>query len=603
MSPDLELDPSDPLNLLLNNTAHQSPEDDESSDWSKFSTLWGDPPVGGGLKSPASGNGTTLDFGDLGSLGMDMDFDPSMTIEPSALLYDYSKFAHSMNFTDDSYNNNNDYPTSQFHTSTSISSSSEASTPPPSTPPSSSSLGNHQSTKPTTTHTNYVNSSSSSPAASASPPASAALPRPKTSHTTIERRYRTNLNARIQSLRMAVPALRVLEDGEQRGKKIKKNVKGGVVVKGFGIGIIDSEDGSVMDVIDERGFVDGVKVARKCSKANVLGKAVEYIRVLKKREHRLRAEQAGLKSLIGGLVGGPALVEEWEREWKMKFGGEEQDEVEGEDEDGDDEDSEDEEGEEEELSGKKRKRAKTSPTPKASSAAATNKSASSPAVGSNDPVPEKRKRGRPRKVLPSTAIVPVAPRSSDQPILLTKQDETMQQQQSPLFNETTQWLQQQHQQPQPQQFLLAVFALFSFFNSPLTSSYSVKQDHPHSHTGTVLNALHPPLAYAPDIISQFATPPPLNTTSPAWTWQNYIQVFHLLVSVIVLASFVGSWLGISFGFGFNKNGVSVRGTLRDGDKPIRRRGAVDWIKMGEQSVAEGTFFFCFRNLKLTKIYV
>jgi hypothetical protein len=98
-------------------------------------------------------------------------------------------------------------------------------------------------------------------------------------------------------------------------------------------------------VIDERGFVDGVKVARKCSKANVLGKAVEYIRVLKKREHRLKAEQAGLKALIGGLVGGPALVKEWEREWRAKFGGEEQDEVEGEEE-GDDDDSDDEEGEE-----------------------------------------------------------------------------------------------------------------------------------------------------------------------------------------------------------------------------------------------------------------
>jgi Helix-loop-helix DNA-binding domain len=80
--------------------------------------------------------------------------------------------------------------------------------------------------------------------------------RPKTSHTTIERRYRTNLNARIQSLRQAVPALRVLED---KGKPRKDS------------------DGPV-DVVDERGFVDGVKVARKCSKANVLGKAVEYIR-------------------------------------------------------------------------------------------------------------------------------------------------------------------------------------------------------------------------------------------------------------------------------------------------------------------------------------
>jgi hypothetical protein len=80
--------------------------------------------------------------------------------------------------------------------------------------------------------------------------------RPKTSHTTIERRYRTNLNARIQSLRAAVPALRVLEDYKSRN--------GGTNAYG--------------DVVDERGFVDGVKVARKGSKANVLGKAVEYIR-------------------------------------------------------------------------------------------------------------------------------------------------------------------------------------------------------------------------------------------------------------------------------------------------------------------------------------
>ena len=85
----------------------------------------------------------------------------------------------------------------------------------------------------------------------------------------------------------------------------EKSVKGCVVVKGFGIGIIDSEDRRVGNVIDERGFEDGAKVARKCSKANVLGKAVEYIRVLKKRKHRLWAEQAGLKSLVGGLVGGP----------------------------------------------------------------------------------------------------------------------------------------------------------------------------------------------------------------------------------------------------------------------------------------------------------
>lgn len=77
--------------------------------------------------------------------------------------------------------------------------------------------------------------------------------RPKTSHTTIERRYRTNLNARITGLKQAVPALRVLE-------------------------LKNGDASPYNDVIDTRGFVDGVKVARKMSKANVLGKATEYIR-------------------------------------------------------------------------------------------------------------------------------------------------------------------------------------------------------------------------------------------------------------------------------------------------------------------------------------
>ena len=45
--------------------------------------------------------------------------------------------------------------------------------------------------------------------------------------------------------------------------------------------VLDIEHGTLSlwsDVVDERGFVDGVKVARKMSKANVLGKATEYIR-------------------------------------------------------------------------------------------------------------------------------------------------------------------------------------------------------------------------------------------------------------------------------------------------------------------------------------
>jgi hypothetical protein len=46
---------------------------------------------------------------------------------------------------------------------------------------------------------------------------------------------------------------------------------------------------------------------------------------------------------------------------------------------------------------------------------------------------------------------------------------------------------QQHTS-QPQQYLLAAFALFSFFNSPLTSRSS--PHYPHAHTGTVLSHTH-----------------------------------------------------------------------------------------------------------------
>ena len=351
---------------------------------------------------------------------------------------------------------------------------------------------------------------------------------------------------------MAVPALRVLEDRDGgNGKKIKKNLKDGVYVKGTGIGI-DGEDGTV-DVIDERGFVDGVKVARKCSKANVLGKAVEYIRVLKKRETRLKAEQNGLKALVCGLVGGPALLKEWEQRWRERFGGEEKDEVEGdeaEDYDSDDEDGDD--GEEE--VGQKRKRAKTSaansgvlPFKKAADKKAATSAAPPPSVanvitslGGTAPgapaVPEKRKRGRPRKVpVPPTPVATLMPHAP--PPAPMQQDVVMQQQ--------DQMMMAPNQQGQPQQYLLAVFALFSFFNSPLTSSFGSSASS-HQHTGVILN---PPLALAPEIVSQFAPPSaPVQSSQLlllSFSWKECAQVLHLVVSVLVLGSLVCGWMGLS----------------------------------------------------------
>jgi len=413
---------------------------------------------------------------------------------------------------------------------------------------------------------------------------------------------------------MAVPALRVLED---EGKKIKKNIKGGVIVKGGGIeiGVECSEDGSVVDVIDERGFVDGVKVARKCSKANVLGKAVEYIRVLKRREKRLKAELAGVKVLVEGLVGGPVLIREWEKQWRARFGGEEKDEVEEDDEEaeGEDEESEDEDGEDgdEEGAGRKRKRARVTPTStgggmskKVDSKKEKKTALSSPVVllAGGNPVPEKRKRGRPRKILPPpVTLEPVATASASvsgpAPALLpsavilkrgglgsVKQDEVAEM--------PSQW----QQQPPPQRFLLAVFALFSFFNSPLTTSMG--RDHSHNHhTGKVLTPLHPPLVYSPEIVSQY---PPVDilSTAPIPVWKHYVQLFHLAVSFIVLASLVGNWFGFGvsgFRFTFERRGWgwklgSISRTGKD-DSDKRGKGDVDWIRFAEDKILSGKLGF------------
>lgn len=285
--------------------------------------------------------------------------------------------------------------------------------------------------------------------------------RPRTSHTTIERRYRTNLNTRIQSLRLVVPALRVL----------------------------DKKKTFPEDAVDERGFVDGVKVARKCSKANVLGKAEEYIRVLKRREVRLVSEHNGLKALISGLVGGAALLKEWEKEWKAKYGGKEKDEIEGLGTQMEDSDDEEGDGDEDDSGGdgegRKRKKPKIAPS-------TAKKDARSTTAVDGQVVPEKRKRGRPRKI--AADPLPL------NPLPIIKADPTPR---------------------PPQQYLLAVFALFSFFNSSPSSLFPYSKSENGAHTGHVLSSVPQ------------ATPN---------SWTNLIQTFHLLVSVLVFASIVTPWI-------------------------------------------------------------
>ncbi|KAL1704741.1 hypothetical protein EV121DRAFT_259259 [Schizophyllum commune] len=363
--------------------------------------------------------------------------------------------------------------------------------------------------------------------------------RTKTSHTTIERRYRTNLNARILSLRNAVPALRFLEDREPRKPSMTTPVN-------------DVPNTNPV-ILDEKGLADGVKPPRKLSKANVLLKATEYILVLKRREKRLSRAQDSLKALLGGLVGGQVLVEEWEREWRRMWGDILDDPSEdiyseasliglGMAEDDEDEDSGDEEA------GGKRKRARVEAAPRArkEKAAASAQPQSTIVVNADGStsvvVPEKRKRGRPRKN-------PLPP-------------QVVEAQTAPLKTEPA---------PTPrasgtQQFLFATFALFSFFNNGPLANYTMPKQQ-HAHSGVVLTA-HP----------LSATDVPTPTTAWVLSTHEMVQYFHLLVSVLVFVSFF--WPAISAFFG-RKASVVAQG----GDKQVLS-AALEQSQRGKEDEAQ-----------------
>ncbi|KAI6107844.1 hypothetical protein EDD17DRAFT_1500143 [Pisolithus thermaeus] len=522
--PDLALDPSDPLNLLLNNSSTDSDSEHSQTaappDWSQLTSWWPVSPHAGVNSKPQDASAvfdlpfpTDMEFTYPPSIAMGVD--PSMLyldnkglqfsapaavpIRPQDLLAESS-----LSSAEDSSSSTSSpgspaigvgvspvvshapthNPGKKFQLTTFHSLQMNPQTPLPTVP----------SSHPSSYHGSSVTSSPSHPSESASPPASTNLGRPKTSHTTIERRYRTNLNARIQSLKAAVPALRVLDP----------NYK--------------SDECNV----DERGYIDGVKVARKGSKANVLGKAVEYIQVLKRREARLKREKEGLRGLVCRFPNGETVLAQWETEWVNKYGGSERDEV---DNTGIEEVSDEEDGDEDEDGSERaRKKQKVECPPQKKEKrkiapaipVAMHDTTASPALAG---LPEKRKRGRPRKIQPNAP--PPVPASATS-ILLTGPNVTSHVQAVP---------QMASQFAQPQQYLLAVFALISFFNSPLTNSSPTKPYHP-THEGVVLSHV----SHAPQ--------PSSSIPVSGWTWRDSVEAIHLLASALVIVSIVITWIPI-----------------------------------------------------------
>lgn len=204
---------------------------------------------------------------------------------------------------------------------------------------------------------------------------------------------------------------------------------------------------------------------------------------------------------------------EWQVEWTKKFGGPEKDEIdyEGGEEATDDEDGDGDGEDDGDTSERARKKPKIEPSKK-------EKRKIAPIPGSEVPVTapgavvEKRKRGRPRKIQPNIPppITPAAtvflPNSGQQGMVVP-----------PTASQSS----------QPQQYLLAVFALFSFFNSPLTPT-SQPVSHHHTHQGSVLSHAASPAFSSQPVIG--------------WTWNDVIHVVHLFASLAVFISIVIAWI-------------------------------------------------------------
>lgn len=114
----------------------------------------------------------------------------------------------------------------------------------------------------------------------------------KVAHNAIERRYRNNINDRIQELKSVVPALYCAKVDQKDSKDDNDSVLSGD----------DDDDHHQAEIID------GVEVAKKLNKATILRKATEYITFLKHSNEVADRENKILQHILSQLPGGQQVL-------------------------------------------------------------------------------------------------------------------------------------------------------------------------------------------------------------------------------------------------------------------------------------------------------
>ncbi|CEP15346.1 hypothetical protein [Parasitella parasitica] len=123
----------------------------------------------------------------------------------------------------------------------------------------------------------------------------------KVAHNAIERRYRNNINDRIQDLKNVVPALykaKIREKKSRAGSSSNSNAAD------------DNEDEADEFSDDETTveIVEGVEVAKKLNKATILHKATEYIHHLKHTNELAERENQVLQQILAQMPGGAKVL-------------------------------------------------------------------------------------------------------------------------------------------------------------------------------------------------------------------------------------------------------------------------------------------------------